>query len=709
MFLDDGFGCAHNVSECEQLANQIKSDLLMSGFIPNAKKSEWIPVQVLEYLGVLLNSLEGTMLIPDRRICKALDTISGIFHAIKIHRRVPVRKLASIVGQIISMSLVLGHLSQIMTRYISLDILSVAHWDAYVPVSEDSIEQLRFWQSHLKLVNIVDLFEQVKWSRIVFSDASHSGYAGYEVNTINGVSHGQWTAVEAVQSSTWRELVAVLRVLQSLSKVLASHRVKWFSDNQAVTSIVKKGSMKKHLQDIAIEIFRVCTRNSIMLELEWVPRSENDKADYLSRIVDNDDWGISVELFQLLQSRFGQLQIDWFASEHNAKLPRFYSRFWNQSSTGIDAFTESWHYEFGLFVPPISMVYRVICKMEVDRARGVLVLPYWNSAAHKVDIEALPEVLAGKVDLLPDLLQKSRAVSTSRKYENSFIRWNKWALNSGLGREDILPAKAFTVAIYLCSLIQCASSPASVISAFYAIKWFHEMYDFKSPTDSQLVCNVLEAGKRILSKPVVKKEPVTVGILLKVYNGIYEDYNLKSQRIICACLLAFAGFMRSSELLNIKVSDIMIYKTYMSIFVETSKTDKYRDGAWITLARTGTCLCPVDNSKKLIEWAKLKPSDFLFCNLCKTQNGYTVRQCNKQMSYTNLRNEFLRALAPHVSDIKKYCLHSLRSGGASCAANRGVKDRLFKRHGRWLSDSAKDGYVKDSLQERLSVSLTLGL
>jgi len=214
-----------------------------------------------------LNSLEGTMLIPDRRICKALDTISVIFHAIKVHRRVPVRKLASIVGQIISMSLVLGHLSQIMTRYISFDILSATHWDAYVSVSEDSIEQLRFWQSHLKLVNIVDLFEQVKWSRIVFSDASHSGYAGYEVNTINGVSHGQWTAVEAAQSSTWRELVAVLRVVQSLSQVLASHRVKWFSDNQAVTSIVKKGSMKKQLQDIAIEIFRVCTRNSIMLEL----------------------------------------------------------------------------------------------------------------------------------------------------------------------------------------------------------------------------------------------------------------------------------------------------------------------------------------------------------------------------------------------------------------------------------------------------------
>ena len=49
-------------------------------------------------------------------------------------------------------------------------------------------------------------------------------------------------------------------------------------------------------------------------------------------------------------------------------------------------------------------------------------------------------------------------------------------------------------------------------------------------------------------------------------------------------------------------------------------------------------------------------------------------------------------------------MHSLRSGGATAAANAGVLDRLFKRHGRWRSESAKDGYVKDSVSSLLSVS-----
>ena len=60
-------------------------------------------------------------------------------------------------------------------------------------------------------------------------------------------------------------------------------------------------------------------------------------------------------------------------------------------------------------------------------------------------------------------------------------------------------------------------------------------------------------------------------------------------------------------------------------------------------------------------------------------------------------------------DKSKFGLHSLRSGGASVAANKGIADRLFKRHGRWRSDNAKDGYVKDDVEQLLQVSKNLGI
>ena len=69
----------------------------------------------------------------------------------------------------------------------------------------------------------------------------------------------------------------------------------------------------------------------------------------------------------------------------------------------------------------------------------------------------------------------------------------------------------------------------------------------------------------------------------------------------------------------------------------------------------------------------------------------------------------LEAFKGIVPDISAIGTHNLRSGRATAAANAGLPDRPFKRHGRWASESAKDGYVQDSLSSRLSVSKALGI
>ena len=90
-------------------------------------------------------------------------------------------------------------------------------------------------------------------------------------------------------------------------------------------------------------------------------------------------------------------------------------------------------------------------------------------------------------------------------------------------------------------------------------------------------------------------------------------------------------------------------------------------------------------------------------------NNKTLRQSNRPMSYTSVREVVKNKCIQLGLDQSKYGVHSLRAGGATEAANRGVPERLFKRHGRWASDSSKDLYVKDSLRKRLSVSQNLGL
>ena len=70
--------------------------------------------------------------------------------------------------------------------------------------------------------------------------------------------------------------------------------------------------------------------------------------------------------------------------------------------------------------------------------------------------------------------------------------------------------------------------------------------------------------------------------------------------------------------------------------------------------------------------------------------GYKIRENSKAISDSTLRELFIEALKPYVSDISRYGLHSLRSEGATAAVSHVIPDRLFKRHGRWLSESAKD-------------------
>ena len=51
------------------------------------------------------------------------------------------------------------------------------------------------------------------------------------------------------------------------------------------------------------------------------------------------------------------------------------------------------------------------------------------------------------------------------------------------------------------------------------------------------------------------------------------------------------------------------------------------------------------------------------------------------MSYTRTREIVLQAFAELGYRKHLFGLHNLRAGGASAAANAGVSDRLFKRHG----------------------------
>ena len=120
-------------------------------------------------------------------------------------------------------------------------------------------------------------------------------------------------ALESTQSSTYRELVAIKFALESFEPFLQHSRVQWFTDSQVGATIIQVGSMKFDLHQMAFAVFSLCLKAHIELDIQWIPRSLNENADYLSRIIDHDDWEITPELFQFLEGKFGPHTVDCFA------------------------------------------------------------------------------------------------------------------------------------------------------------------------------------------------------------------------------------------------------------------------------------------------------------------------------------------------------------------------------------------------------------
>ena len=100
-------------------------------------------------------------------------------------------------------------------------------------------------------------------------------------------------------------------------------------------------------------------------------------------------------------------------------------------------------------------------------------------------------------------------------------------------------------------------------------------------------------------------------------------YNIRSVALFA--LLALAAFLRFDELAKLVCSDVSIESDTLKLFIQSSKTDRYRDGAWIVLLPSGKVTCPVAMMKRYLERTKLSYNSPFYCQLSKTKCGYKPR------------------------------------------------------------------------------------
>ena len=300
----------------------------------------------------------------------------------------------------------------------------------------------------------------------------------------------------------------------------------------------------------------------------------------------------------------------------------------------------------------------------------------------------------------------SRADNSVINYCKSFYKFKAWCLHS-TGEVSFLPATPITVSLYLHHLLENSS-------VFYALNWVHKLAGFENlnPCDKFLVKSIVEASSCVPRKPLRKAEPITPEILGLILQHYGESSNLLDIRFVGMCLLAYAGLFRISELLSIRRSNVVTEDLYHKIFIEVSKTDKYREGSWVYIAKTGNFTCPYTYLiLKYLEAARI-PSfsqNFIFRSLRYDKNLKGNVLYSKPLTASRAGEILKEKLEAIGLDPSMFTNHSFRSGGATSAANLSVPDWLFEVHGRWKSDSAKDGNVHDNLDSRLYVPLHIGI
>ena len=313
---------------------------------------------------------------------------------------------------------------------------------------------------------------------------------------------------------------------------------------------------------------------------------------------------------------------------------------------------------------------------------------------------------------LPELAKACRSKGTVKNYVTAFNRFKNWAKN--YNEITVLPAKPTYVSLYLSYLSRISVTHSPVSLGFYAISWAHKTAGFEDPTNHQLVKMVRESAIRNLGQGSNKKQPLQAKDIKLIVSKLgQKNSNLKDLRTLTLCILCFAGFLRFDEVANLRRSDIEFEETYFRLFIEKSKTDVCRVGSWVYIAKTYTSSCPFTILKRYISSAGFTQNcqKFLFRSVSyyRTSKSHKLRPGDKPITYTCARELILQVFRDIGLDEKLFGTHSLRAGGATAAAENFVSDRLFKKHGRWKSERAKDGYIKEGLDQLLSVSLNLGL
>ena len=162
------------------------------------------------------------------------------------------------------------------------------------------------------------------------------------------------------------------------------------------------GGRKSDLNDLAREVWIWCAEPKIVLSVFHIPGRLNLYADAFSRQILNEDmeWILHKSIFNRIRARFGNFDVDMFASCYNHQFHPYVSYLPDESTMAIKAFLLDWGKYFSDIFAPFSVNGDVLKKVEEAKADAVIIAPLFSTQQLLQMIIDMPLLLPKSENLL---------------------------------------------------------------------------------------------------------------------------------------------------------------------------------------------------------------------------------------------------------------------------------------------------------------------
>ena len=313
---------------------------------------------------------------------------------------------------------------------------------------------------------------------------------------------------------------------------------------------------------------------------------------------------------------------------------------------------------------------------------ALVALPELDQAPEAARTQAAQAAL----DAARALGRKAAAPATLRAYKADWTHFAAWCAETGF---TPVPAEPATVGAYLASL-KDSHAPTTIRRRLSAIGKMHRFNDLPWNPGHRDIQEPLQGLLRERGRPVQKAAALTLAMLRQLVATC--DASARGRRDRALLLIGFAGALRRSELVALRVEDVVATASGLRLRILRGKTDRAGEGAELGLPRGRHAeTCPL---RAFEAWQAV----------AKRKAGPLFRRISTGGSIGNtaMHPDAVRRILAHraglagvtVESFERLSAHALRVGFITEAYGKGVRDEDIMRHTRHRDLRTMRGYVQ---------------